>query len=279
MEFSRQKLGHYLRQSRFLQVADFVFFLGDVLKNRSSNKAFLNEHPDFIPIPAHLAYDAYNHTNLRTYYEMGRKHSELISDLINTYLDKDKVKICEWGCGPARVIRHLNPLVACKSHELYGTDYNQESIDWCKQHIRNVCFVKNNLKPPMPLESGQFDCIYALSVFTHLSEDLHYAWMDELARLLNTNGILIFTTHGDLCADRLLPEEKELYHSGQLVIRGKIKEGKKHFSAYHPPQFIRDHLLKNFVVLTHLNNVAKYHMEQDVWCVRKVSSSDKPAST
>ncbi len=41
--------------------------------------------------------------------------------------------------------------------------------------------------------------IHAISIFMHLSETMHYAWINELYRILKKDGILIFTTHGELC--------------------------------------------------------------------------------
>jgi cyclopropane fatty-acyl-phospholipid synthase-like methyltransferase len=81
----------------------------------------------------------------------------------------------------------------------------------------------------LPLEAELFDYVYAISIFTHLSERLHYSWIEELFRLLKPNGIIIFTTHGDLCAKRLSTTEKEKYNSGNLVGKDQIKEGKNTF--------------------------------------------------
>ncbi len=265
----RQAVAYYLRKAHLLQFADYLMFLGDVLKNRKPNQTFLNEHPEFIPPPTHLAYDAYNHTNWQSYYDMGLIHSKLISDLTKEYISENEIKICEWGCGPARVIRHLHKIDGFEKIELLGTDYNEESVGWCEKYIKNARFVHNNLEPPLPIETELFDCVYAISIFTHLSEKLHYDWIEELFRLIKPNGILIFTTHGDISAKRLLPAEKEKYDSGCLVIKNQIKEGKKLFAAYHPPQWIKKKLLKNCVVLKHINNAAKYQLEQEVWCVKK----------
>ena len=126
------------------------------------------------------------------------------------------------------------------------------------------------VEPPLPLETELFDCVYAISIFTHLSEKLHYAWIEELFRLIKPNGILIFTTHGDVCAKKiLLPAEKEKYDSGCLVIKNRTREGKKLFAAYHPPQWIKKRLLKDYVVVKHMSNAATYQLEQEVWCVKK----------
>ena len=246
-------------------------FLLDVFKNRKLNQLFIAENHDFIPPPAYLAYDAYNHTNLQAYYEMGLKHSGLISELIKEHISKKEIKICEWGCGPARVLRHLARIDGFEKVEVYGTDYNEDTINWCMRNIQNVCFSKNDLEPPLPYGPEMFDCVYAISVFTHLSEKMHYAWIKELFRILKPDGILIFTTHGDLCARRLLTTQKAEYDAGNLVIKDLIQEGRKLFLAYHPPQFIKTKLLKNYSVVKHITDTAPYQLEQEVWVVKKTS--------
>jgi ubiquinone/menaquinone biosynthesis C-methylase UbiE len=267
----KQKAAYFLRKAYLLQLADYLMFIGNLSANRKSNKLFLGENPDFISPPAHLSYDAYNHTNLQCYHDMGLRHSALISDLVAEHVSGNEIKICEWGCGPARVIRHLEQINGFGKVELYATDYNESSINWCNKNIKNVKFFLNNLEPPLLFEPGLFDCVYAISIFTHLSERLHYAWIDELFRLIKPNGIIIFTTHGDLCAKRLSAAEKEKYNSGCLIVKDQIKEGKKHFSAYHPPEFIRQKLLKGYNIVRHMSDSSSYHLDQEVWVVKKVS--------
>jgi ubiquinone/menaquinone biosynthesis C-methylase UbiE len=266
---ARRKVAFLLRKAHLLQLADKLMFVINVFKNKKLNQQFIAEHHDFIPPPAHLAYDAYNHTNMQEYYEMGLRHAGLISELIQEYIPRKEIKICEWGCGPARVIRHLAKIDGFEKIELFGTDYNGKTINWCIKNIENVRFSKNNLEPPLPHEPEMFDCVYAISVFTHLSEKMHYAWIEELFRILKPNGILIFTTHGDICARRLLAAQKAEYDAGNLVIKDLIQEGKKLFLAYHPPHFIKTKLLKNYLILKHISNTLQYQLEQEVWVARK----------
>jgi glucose-6-phosphate 1-dehydrogenase len=101
---------------------------------------------------------------------------------------------------------------------------------------------------------------------------MQYAWIEELFRILKPNGILIFTTHGDLCAKNLLPAYKALYDSGLLVVKDQVAEGKKHFAAYHPPKFVKNKLLKDYVVIKNINNPASYQLEQEVWVAKKILS-------
>ncbi|WP_257287061.1 class I SAM-dependent methyltransferase [Endozoicomonas sp. SESOKO2] len=257
-----------LRKAYLLQVVDYILLIKSIFETKNINKQFCSSHPDFVTPPHHLAYDAYNHTNWNAYYNMGIIHSKLISDLVKEYVNEKNIKICEWGCGPARVIRHLSSIEGFDKVGLYGTDYNKNSVEWCKNHINHIKFVKNELSPPLPYESEYFNCAYAISIFTHLSEEKHYAWLSELFRVIKPNGILIFTTHGDLCSRRLTLSEKARYNSGALVVRDKIKEGKKHFTTYHSHLFIKERLLKGHSVLRHITDPKEYNLEQEVWVVR-----------
>ena len=114
-----------------------------------------------------------------------------------------------------------------------------------------------------------FDCIYALSVFTHLSEKMHYAWINELFKALKENGVLIFTTHGDRYLNKLMHDERAVYDAGLLVIKSQVKEGKKNFTTYHPPKYIKNNLLKDYNVLEHITESNKYQLYQDVWVTKK----------
>lgn len=265
----KREIASALRKVHLLQLADHIMLLWSIFRNRRSNKLFISSHPGFTPPPYALAYDAYNHTNWKAYYEMGVTHSRLISDLITKYLSADNISICEWGCGPARVIRHLKSIDGFKRIDLYGTDYNRKSIGWCSKKIVDIQFSLNGLAPPLPYEDDKFDCVYAISIFTHLSEKMHYKWMAELLRVVKPGGIIIFTTHGDKCAERLSAVEKYAYDSGKIVVKDKIQEGKKHFSTYHPHTFIRDVLLKDSTIVEHLPYPQEYDLDQEVWVVRK----------
>jgi len=257
-----------LRKLYLLQFADYLLFVYDLVRNRKSNRDFKRDNPDFLGPPAALAYDAYNHTNWASYYSCGLTHAGLVTGLIEKHCHESKLKICEWGCGPGRVIRHLTDSISYAEVELYGADYNEKTIKWCQESLAGISFVNNNLEPPLPYDSETFDCVYAISIFTHLSERLHYAWLNELFRVIKANGVLIFTTHGDSNAERLLPADREKYDKGLLVIKDRVQEGKKHFVAYHPRSFVRDVLLKGYLVAEHMENPAAYQLSQEVWCVK-----------
>jgi len=142
-------------------------------------------------------------------------------------------KICEWGCGPARLIRHFGAILNDSSINIYGTDYNKKTIEWCKKNIPDVTFQENNLRPPLNFLDNTFDFLYCISVFTHLSKELQLEWLEECFRVLRSDGIFLMSVHGDSCSNNLLDNEKKEYLSHGCVVRSNVKEGQRTFTAYN----------------------------------------------
>jgi len=266
---TKQNFVYLLRKLRLLQLVDNLRYLIELKNTRRINRDFKKTQPGFIFPPSFLSYDAYSHTNWPVYYYTGKAHAKYIAQLIKDNLAEQSPVICEWGCGPARIIRHMAEFFEGRDIELQGFDYNPGTITWCWDHISGVKFDCNSLSPPLPCCDDGFDCVYNLSVFTHLSEEMHYQWMKELRRVVKPGGIIIFTTHGDYFMNNLVERELAEYQAGKIVIRGEIKEGKRCFVAYHPAAFIKDGLLVNGLeLISHFPGPVQESLPQDVWVIR-----------
>jgi ubiquinone/menaquinone biosynthesis C-methylase UbiE len=162
------------------------------------------------------------------------------------------------------------PEVIGNGCKFFGTDYNAKSISWCAENLKGIEFNANSLEAKLPYSDNFFDVIYGISIFTHLSEQAHFDWYKELYRILKPGGILFLTTQGDNFKVKLIPEELQKYETGELVIRGKVKEGHRTYSAFHPTKFM-SHLFANAEVLEHIQpkheNTA--WIPQDIWIVKK----------
>jgi ubiquinone/menaquinone biosynthesis C-methylase UbiE len=263
-----QRLAHVLRKMRLLQLADTFWFVRMYLESSARNRSFGKEHPDVPVPPLFMLYDIQGSCDVGGYYQSGKEHAAEIGRLISENSPGRELKILEWGCGPARVLRHLRS--SDGSHwELYGSDYNPDIVDWCRQHFQDIRFMHNGLQPPVQMESGSVDVLYCISVFTHLSEENHHHWLAEIRRLLKPGGLFIGTFHGAAFRNQLTPEEQRSFDAGELVIRDKIEEGKKNFSAYHNDSVVL-RLLGDF------DCAKKQEMgdcfRQSVWTARKKAS-------
>jgi cyclopropane fatty-acyl-phospholipid synthase-like methyltransferase len=143
----------------------------------------------------------------------------------------------DWGCGPGRIVRHLPASIT--GTEIHGTDYNQEYIDWCQRELDKIKFSVNHIDPPTNYLDSFFDAVIGVSIFTHLSEASHVAWMNELYRITKPAGIIFITTQGVAYRSKLTSTERSHFDKGYLVTRRYINEGNRLFSTFQPPEFIK----------------------------------------
>jgi SAM-dependent methyltransferase len=266
----KQEVMALLRKSRLLPAADEVRFWLTTVKNRAKNQAFAASHPGQAFPPSRIAYDAYSFVDYQDYFVGGLQSAEVVMSLIKGEIQAG-AKILEWGCGPGRIVRQLTVLLQGSGASLFGCDYNPKSIQWCSAAIPGVTFALNNLKPPLPFAADFFDVLYSSSVFTHLSEEMHYGWIKENARVLKRGGLLIFTTAGDRMAYKLLPHERLRYDAGSLVVRNTGKEGARIYSACQSPAFVAKRLLPscgNLELVRHDTQLPLAGI-QDIWVARK----------
>lgn len=268
---AKQKVVQILRQAGVIGQADGLRMYVELARTHSKREAFRRENPAFALPPVALAYDAFGSLDPFGYRDQGRKHADLFASLIKTHHPAAR-RICDWGCGPLRVLRHL-PGLFPEDTEFVGLDINPETIAWCKTICPKVDFRINSLTPPLPLEDQSVDALYCISVFTHLSEGLHHAFIKELRRVLRPGGLLIATTHGDRYRNRLLPEELLLYNSGELVCRSNVEEGKRMFVSFQSKAFVKQHLLQDFQIIKHDEESTIEGFDQDVWVARKPSGA------
>ncbi|MCC6816013.1 MAG: class I SAM-dependent methyltransferase [Saprospiraceae bacterium] len=260
--------------SNFLRYFGFIFYLDQLryylekVKNLESNRDFTKNHPNIVLPDDYLMYESFQ-LNYRKYYFEGMESAKWLIQLLEAHVDLKNKKILDWGCGPGRIIRHL-PELTHRQCEYYATDYNKNSIEWCSQNLPYISFNCNTIHANLPYLDDSMDIIYGISIITHLSEKSHYSWYRELFRILKPGGILLLTTQGDNFCVKLSDLETANFREGKLVIRGKVKEGHRTYSAFHPPEFMKT-LLSNGIILEH--KVYKPELgkslPQDVWIIKK----------
>ena len=254
-----------LQARRAFDVIDRVAYWRRLALTARSNRAFRRTYPDFPVPPLPILWDAQATTDLAEYKRSGEQAAAQYWELIRPHLDPGRVsRVCEWGCGPARIVRHLPALAAGLRVEFHASDYNPASIAWCRAHLPNITFFENGLAPPLPVSDRMFDVLFCRSVFTHLSVEMHARWMAELQRVVRPGGILILTTHGLAYRPRLTAQERVRYDAGELIVRTLGAEGRKLFAAFHPPDFVRRELLTGLTVVEHIPG----DRTQDIWVTR-----------
>jgi SAM-dependent methyltransferase len=261
----KAKIAQGLRKAKLLGLTDNLLARLEALRNFRARRRFHRLNPEFALPPAALAYDAFGHWEPESYRRQGTDHAAYIAGLIKRYRPGAQI-ICEWGCGPMRVLRHMRNHF--ENERLIGLDFNPSTIAWCRRHFAGMQFICNDMDLPLPLHDGEADVIYAISVFTHLSERHHRDYVVDLMRCLSPGGVLIVTLHGSRYVKKLTASEREQFDQGQLVVRAGVTEGKRTYVAFHSPDFVR-HLFRDFDILEHDVTEQVIRFPQDTWVIAK----------
>jgi SAM-dependent methyltransferase len=187
-------------------------------------------------------------------------------DAIAAHVDLDDIgAVLDFGCGCGRVTRYFHDFAG----EVAGSDVSAEAIAWCRDNLEFGAFATNRIEPPLAFDDESFDLVYALSVFTHLTDDLQLAWRDELRRVLRPGGSLLLTTHGTSYVPRLDAHERDRFERGQLVVRWAEVAGSNLCSAYHPERYLRDTFAQGFAFLELEPEGARGNPTQDLVLLQK----------
>jgi len=264
----RGQISNFLRKAGLIYQIDRIRYFLESYKNKAANQTFRKNNPDVKLPPDYLIYESFQ-INYEKYFHDGKDTAKWLVNYFRKHSDLTDKKILDWGCGPGRIVRHL-PETIGNGCEYFGTDYNARTIDWCSKNLPGIYFNLNSLEASLPYADEFFDVIYGISIFTHLSEKLHHDWFKELYRILKPGGILFLTTQGNNFTVKLTNVELEKFQSGELVVRGKVKEGHRTYSAFQPTKFMRN-LFQDCVIEEHGEPKPESGkgIPQDIWIVRK----------
>jgi ubiquinone/menaquinone biosynthesis C-methylase UbiE len=152
--------------------------------------------------PVQLRKRVHGDEDLQTFEAVGRiVAANVFGQLMRVGPYGDDFRILDFGVGCGRVIRPLHELCVYtyltdgKLH-WFGSDIDAEAIAWCRSALESIgTFVVNSHMPPLPFDDQYFDFVYSISIFTHLPEDMQFAWMSELRRVTRIGSFAVLTTH------------------------------------------------------------------------------------
>ncbi len=267
----------FLESAARLGTVDLVYSLylwGELLNpvNLWRNARFwMAGAPDGFPIPPmYLITLVAGRSDIGWFLESGRMGAESIDQILtkNSFHLANVRKLLDFGCGCGRVVRHLSMLTGGAIH---GTDSNRSLIEWCSRNLSKVAqFSVNGMSPPLQYEEASFDLVYAISVFTHLSEGLQIAWIDELARILRPGGLLVLSTHGERYLDRLNSDDRQRFKRGQLVVKRVEYVGTNLCTSFHPYNYVKHQLARRFTVVDFLPEGTRGSPHQDLYLLKRV---------
>ncbi len=240
-------------------VMDARWFLGPAPRRRGD---------DGLPVPPpHLCFLVSANYSTDYFMRTSAQSAESIrGTLLRNGLEIGSFRsILDFGCGCGRTARRWKDL---KDTTVCGTDIQASLVRWADRHLPFARFSCNGLSSILPYGDGQFDFVYAISVFTHLDQRLQSWWRQELARVLKPNGHLLFTVKGRDVWKELSPEETERFARGELVIQESGSSGSNYCAAFHPDEYVRRTLADGFDVIASEPGGSQ-DTQQDFWLFRK----------
>ena len=107
----------------------------------------------------------------------------------------------DFGCSSGRVVRVL--AAVRPDGRWLGCDPNAPAIEWARAHLPGIEFFVNGHEPPLELEPGSLDLVFAISIWSHFDERSGLEWLEEMRRVLRPGGALVLTTAGPKAASMM----------------------------------------------------------------------------
>jgi SAM-dependent methyltransferase len=105
--------------------------------------------------------------------------------------------------------RHLRVLQAWRpAVHWMGCDPNEGAIRWAGEHLDGIEFFVSPQDPPLELAAGSLDAVFAVSVWSHFGAGAAERWLEEMARVVRTGGVLVLTTQGTGSLSHYLQAER-----------------------------------------------------------------------
>jgi SAM-dependent methyltransferase len=152
-----------------------------------------------VPLPpedlmSRVGWDTHARRPADVFEERGREQWRFVKSLLPADWSFSGRRVLDFGCGAGRVLRHA--VAEDPQGEFWGCDIHDRSVEWLRGVLSPPLHIFQTADwPPMQQPDGQFDLIYAFSVFTHLV-DSWSGWLLELHRVLKDDGVLIATVFG-----------------------------------------------------------------------------------
>jgi len=242
----------------------------DRKKFSSSNRIFRDSHPELKIPPARLMFDVIACSSAEYYTSTGKVMAMQIHEVMQKWMTSEVEVICEWGAGPGRILFPLANMDTSGKVKFIGTDMYPPSIQWAQSvQVEPINFYLNKMNPPLPIDDGSVDFVYAVSVFTHLSERLTRSWFTEIMRILKPGGVFWFSTHsGQHHLEELNREQVAALSHGDFVAIQSRHNGSQMYTGIHCPKLMKS------IIVTAGADLLEYQAEgnqkyQDAWIVQK----------
>jgi SAM-dependent methyltransferase len=187
----------------------------------------------------------------QAYEQMGAETKSALLRLLPADWSFTGRRVLDFGCGAGRTLRHF--IAEAGEGEFWGSDIDGPSIEWMNDVLSPPLHGwKSAHGPPLGLEPGSFDLIWAISVFTHLPQTSSLQWLLELHRLLKPGGFLIATYSGRWNSAYFEGEEWDDDRIGMNVLQNALTWEQGGPSVLMSDWWVRAHWGRAFDIVSEL---------------------------
>lgn len=156
------------------------------------------------------------HGVLERYERDGAALRDVLVDELGSGWSWREKRVLDFGCGAGRLLRQF--LDVADVAELHGAELNPACVGWLERSLSpRVRIVQSAERPPLPYPDQHYDLVWAIWVFTHLT-DTWAAWLLELRRILKPGGTLITSLMGPGVSEQLTGEPWDPDRIGMTVL-------------------------------------------------------------
>ena len=150
----------------------------------------------------------------------------------------DKTRAVDFGSGWGRYTRFM--LKYIHPDNLYGLEVNSGMVEHCRKSFGMTNFLKVESFPPCDLRNNLIDLNFGYSVFSHLSPDCADAWIDEFARIMRPDGLVLMTTQGRTFIEycRKIRESGDCSHNWFISLADSFVDVEQSYKDYDSGKFL-----------------------------------------
>jgi SAM-dependent methyltransferase len=136
------------------------------------------------------------------YDAIARHQRQLVMSLLPSEWSFEGKSVLDFGCGTGRTLSAFAK--EAEQAEFFGCDIHAPSIAWATSKLSPpFTFFVCQETPPLAQPDERFDLVYAMSVFTHIT-DQWSQWLAELHRVMRPSGIAVISALGPAMANQIL---------------------------------------------------------------------------
>jgi SAM-dependent methyltransferase len=205
--------------------------------------------------PVHLRRRVHGADDSDSFEKIGSSIADTVFGYLKGVDGVEPFRAFDFGVGCGRVLIPLDE--RCRKSSLshdrikwYGSDIDRQAIKWCQRYLAPIgVFVVNNPTPPLPFSDQFFDFIFSISVLTHLPEEMQFAWLSELNRVLKTGGTAVLSTLPLRLVENKL-DDNQISRGFYYSSGGKGTKGLPKFyqDSFHSRQYIEKEWSRYFSI-------------------------------